>query len=81
MSTSQINWLLLANRRWGIFSRRVEPNFFASLDTGIVGISWAVETRNLELKTDSYCPLMYFAASAAATWPVMEPRMRPEPLG
>jgi hypothetical protein len=28
-----------------------------------------------------YCPLIYFAPSVAATCPVMEPRMSPEPLG
>ena len=28
-----------------------------------------------------YRPLIYFTASVAATYPVIEPRMRPEPLG
>jgi EmrB/QacA subfamily drug resistance transporter len=50
MSTSQINWLLLANAALGNFlagaSSRIFsvslPTIAASLDTSIVGISWAV---------------------------------------
>jgi hypothetical protein len=39
------------------------------------------ETRNPRLETVTYRPLIYFTASVAATYPVIEPRMRPEPLG
>jgi len=43
-----------------------------------------LETRNSKLETrnhSNYCPLIYFAASVPAVWPVIEPRIRPEPLG
>ena len=42
-----------------------------------------LETRNCESAQalSPHCPLIYFAASVPAVWPVIEPRIRPEPLG
>jgi hypothetical protein len=57
-------------------------NFEPSIESPHCNCKNQVQPLRLMPKRSAiYFPLIYFTASVAATWPVMEPRMSPEPLG